>query len=441
MSLLFSTINYESAKRYRYNDKTFGLDKMRYLLNALGNPQDQFKIVHVAGTKGKGSTCTMLSDMLIASGSKVGLYTSPHVVDLRERIRINGEMITEMQLVEVVDALAPAVEAMDEKPPSFFEMLTAMSFYFFAKEGVDVAVIETGLGGRLDSTNVVSPTVIGITSISMDHQRQLGTTVQAIAMEKAGIFKQGVPIVSSKQTSEVAKVLTAEAEKIDAPLAFTGKEISYSCRFESSRSLGPHNRICLSTPTSKFEHLPVPLYGEHQAENLGLALSMLDALKTTGFPVDDEQAVTGLSNTRLSGRMEVVNSDPKVLIDGAHNAASIKKLIQATGQHLPYDSMVVIFGCCEDKDVDGMLHELQYGADKVIFTRVRSPRSVLPEDLAAKYTELCGKMHQVASNLKEAIALAEPAISDGDLILVTGSFYLVGEAKTMFAKDEDPLLV
>jgi dihydrofolate synthase/folylpolyglutamate synthase len=441
MNLLFSTINYESAKRYRYNDKTFGLDKMRLLLDALGHPQTHFKIVHVAGTKGKGSTCTMLSDMLIASGSKVGLYTSPHVVDLRERIRVNSEMITEMQLVEVVNALAPVVGSMKENPPSFFEMLTAISFYFFAKEGVDVAVIETGLGGRLDSTNVVEPTVIGITSISIDHQRQLGATVQSIAMEKAGIFKQGVPIVSSKQTAEVIEVLTAEAERVDAPLAYTGKEINYSCRFESSRTLGPHNRICLTTPTSKFEHLPVPLYGEHQAENLGLALSLLDALKTTGFPIDDEQAITGLSNTRLSGRMEVVNSDPKVLIDGAHNAASIKKLIQATGQHLPYDSMVVIFGCCEDKDVDGMLYELQYGADKVIFTRVRSPRSVLPEDLAAKYTELCGKMFQVASDLTEAIALAEPAISDGDLILVTGSFYLVGEAKTMFAKDEDALLV
>ncbi len=437
---MFSYTNYESAKRYKYNEDTFSLKRMTKLLKELGDPHKKFKSVHIAGTKGKSSTCTMLGEMLKASGLKVGMYISPHVLNLRERIQIKGQMISEAGLTRLIKKVAPFIRKMEKDPPTFFEILTVVSFLHFANEKVDIAIIETGLGGRLDSTNVIEPEAIGISSISMDHQRQLGSTLKAIATEKAGIFKKDVPVISVSQEPEVAKVLRAEANKLGVPLRFTGKDIDYSCRFESSRSLGPHNRICLTTSTSKFEHLPVPLYGEHQALNCGLALSLLDQLKVNGFKIDDTSAVDGLANTDLPGRMEIINNDPRVLVDGAHNAASIRVLIQATGQHIPYDSMVVIFGCCEDKDVDGMLRELQYGADKVIFTRVNSPRAVYPEDLAAKYTDICGKMCQTARNLKEAIQVASPAITTGDLICITGSFYLVGEAKNLFAEQEAVLV-
>ncbi|MBN1765936.1 MAG: bifunctional folylpolyglutamate synthase/dihydrofolate synthase [Sedimentisphaerales bacterium] len=439
LSFLFSNTNYESAKRLRYNKDTFNLDRMEKLLKSLGNPHEKLTCVHIAGTKGKGSTCMMLSEMLISNGYKVGMYTSPHVLDLRERIQINGKIISEAAMVRLVKKVAPIVKKMSDDPPTFFEILTGLAFLHFANAKVNFAVIEAGLGGRLDSTNVINPEVVGITSISLDHQHLLGDSLGKIAKEKAGIFKNGIPAVSVMQDNETMRVLKREASQAGAPLRFTGKDIDFSCRFESSRSLGPHNRICLTTSTSKFEHLPVPVYGEHQAINCGLALSLLDCLKSRGYDINDDQAISGLANTKLPGRMEMICEDPRIMVDGAHNAASIRALIQATGQHIPYDSMIVIFGCCEDKDVKGMLEQLQYGADKVIFTRVNSPRSIYPDDLAQMYTEICSKMCQTSANLKEALRIAKPAISTGDLICITGSFYLVGQAKQLFLSEPVPI--
>jgi len=215
-------------------------------------------------------------------------------------------------------------------------------------------------------------------------------------------------------------------------LTITGKDVDFSYRFESSREHGPHTRICVTTPTSKFEHLRVPLPGEHQALNCGLALTMLDALKNQGFEINDEKAIAGLNNVQMTGRMEIVCRDPRILVDAAHNAASIRALIAAIGQHVPYDSMIIIFGCNSDKDVRGMLTELQYGADKVIFTRSNSPKAVWPQDLAEMYTEICGKMCQSALSMTEALRIAQSAISREDLITITGSFYLVGQVKQMF---------
>ncbi len=437
LNFLFSNTNYESMKRLRYNSDTFNLDRMKRLLELLNNPHEELAAIHIAGTKGKGSTCMMLSEMLMSTGYKVGMYTSPHVLDLRERIQVNGRMISEAAMVRLTKKLSTAVKKMTDDPPTFFEILTAMAFLHFVNEKVDFAIIETGLGGRLDSTNVINPQAVGITSISIDHQRFLGKDMASIAKEKAGIFKQGIPAVSVMQDPEVMRVLKKEALQIGATLRFTGKDIDFSCRFESSRTLGPHNRICVTTPTSRYEHLPVPVLGEHQAINCGLALSLLDCLKSKGFKINDEMAVSGLAKTNLPGRMEMIYHDPRVMVDGAHNAASIRALIQATGQHIPYDSLIVIFGCCEDKDVEGMLRELQFGADKVVFTRANSPRAIYPNDLAQMYTELCSKMCQTAETLGEALRIAKPAFSTGDLICITGSFYLVGQAKQIFEKKKE----
>lgn len=225
------------------------------------------------------------------------------------------------------------------------------------------------------------------------------------------------------------RVLKKQALALNAPLTVTGRDVDFSSRFESSREHGPHTRICLTTNDSSFEHLRVPLPGAHQAVNCGLALAMLDKLKTQGFRINDEKAASGLKGLSMTGRMEIISDDPRIIIDAAHNAASIKALIQAIGQHVPYDSMVVIFGCNTDKDVMGMLHQIQYGADKVIFTRSNSPKAVLPQDLADMYTEMCGKMCQTALTLREAVRIAKSAVSREDLICVTGSFYLIGQAK------------
>jgi dihydrofolate synthase/folylpolyglutamate synthase len=429
---LGSLSDYERLRIVRYTSQNFDLDRMRTLLRKLGNPQDQYKTVHVAGTKGKGSTCAMVAAMLQASGYKVGLYSSPHLVDVRERIQINGAMIPTADFARLVRLIEPIV-ARSKPTPTYFDVLTAIGFKYFAEQKVDIAIIETGLGGRLDSTNVIKPEVTAITSISKDHMAQLGNTLSKIATEKGGIFKHNVPALSVLQDPEAEASLVAAAAKVGAPLEIVGKQIEFSYRFESSRMLGPHNRVCLTTANTKFEHLAVPLVGEHQAINCGLALSIIDKLKGRGFVISDMKAMEGLNKLQMPGRMEQIATQPRVIVDGAHNAASVDAFMRAIGQHVPYDSMVLIFGCCSDKDVTGMLEKITGGADKVIFTKVDNIRTADPNELAAQYTELYGKMAQVADSLEEALAIANRAVTKEDLVCITGSFYLVGEAKKYFA--------
>jgi dihydrofolate synthase / folylpolyglutamate synthase len=430
---LFNRTNYEQEKHLRYNVDTFNLKRMEHLLSLVGNPHTKVDTVHIAGTKGKGSTATMLAKMIEANGYKVGLYTSPHVVDLHERIIVNSEMISRTAMLGLLNRIYKAVETVTKtSAPTFFEIMTALAFMHFADAKADVAVIETGLGGRLDSTNVIKPKVVGITNLSFDHQKQLGNTIGEIAKEKAGIFKPGVPIVTVQQDPDAMRVLKAQAAAVKAPFSVTGVDIDFSHRFETSSEHGPHNRVCLTTPTSKFEHLRVPLHGIHQAINCGLALAMLDKLKGCGFDIDNDKTTAGLAKVKLPGRMEMICEDPRILIDGAHNAASIRALMYAIGQSIPYDSMIVIFGCNEDKDANGMLQELQFGADKVIFTRSNSAKAMSPDELAEKHTAISGKMCQTALTLGEALRLAKSAVGKEDLICITGSFYLIGQAKVRF---------
>jgi dihydrofolate synthase/folylpolyglutamate synthase len=429
LEFINSATDYEKQSRVGYNHTTFSLARMSRLLKALGDPHKKLRSVHIAGTKGKGSTATMLANMLQGSGYTVGLYTSPHLIDLRERITINGQMIHEADLTRAVIRIAPVVKRLEKDRPTFFEIMTAVAFLHFVNKKVDIAVIETGLGGRLDSTNVIKPAACGITSISYDHMAQLGPTLDKIAEEKAGIFKSGVTVVSAPQPSEVKRVLRKMASQTGAELRFAGEDIEFSYRFESSRATGPHTRVCLTTPSSRFEHLHVPLLGEHQAINCGVALGLVDALKEKGFRIDDQKAIEGLSRVQLPGRMELISEEPRILVDGAHNAASIEALMRAIGQNIPYDSMVMIFGCQVDKDVTGMLRQIQYGADKVIFVPTSSPRSADPDDLAALFVEISGKMAQVAKNAADALAIANHAVDRDDLVCVTGSFYLVGQIK------------
>jgi len=425
--------NYERRPPRRHQKGALTLKRVQRLLKELGDPQDEFRCVHIAGSKGKGSVAAMLAQMLMGNGLKVGLYTSPHIVDVRERIVIDDELIPEKQFIKLLSRIAQTAALSDTDRPTYFEVLTAIAFLYFAEQDVDVAVIETGLGGRLDATNVVKPEVCAITNISLDHMIQLGDTVERIAAEKAGVFKKDVPIVSAPQPEGVKKVLRDAAAAARAPLLFAGDDIRFSYRFEASRDAGPQARICVTTPTSHFDHLLVPLVGQHQAINCGVALGVLDQLKAAGFELDDERSVNGLAKVRLQGRMEMLCDDPRVLGDGAHNAASIEALMRAIGQNVPYDSMVVIFGCCSDKDVEGMLRFIQLGADKLIFTGIKSPRSADPKDLVSAFAEVSGRMAQAAPDLAGAMEIAEKAVTDGDLICITGSFFLMSEAKKLFA--------
>lgn len=429
---LYSQTNYELMARVRYDAEMYSLNRMRKLMKKLGDPQRDIRTVHIAGTKGKGSTATMLATMLRSCGFKVGLYTSPHIMDVRERVQINGEIITQSAVTRLTARFQPILDAMAPDSPTFFEILTALALCHFAENHVDVAVIETGMGGRLDSTNVVKPSVCGFTSISFDHMHQLGRSLKEIASEKAGILKNNTPAVSVEQVPEARDALRRAAKESNSPLMFTGEDIEFSYRVESSRQDGCHTRICLTTPRSRFEHLPVPLLGEHQAVNCGLALALLDQLKGQGMKIDDRQAMQGLAGVYLPGRMEMLRQDPRILVDGAHNAASMRALMRAIGQHIPYDSMVMIFGCAVDKDIDGMIGELATGADKLIFVPIaNNPRSSAPKDLADMFEAKTGRVAQLTPTLKDALQIAYSAVSREDLICVCGSFGLVGEAKLL----------
>jgi dihydrofolate synthase/folylpolyglutamate synthase len=431
---LFSSTNYETERRVDYHKGTFNLQRMEKLLAGLGKPHEKIRTVHVAGTKGKGSTAAMLTAMLAANGLRVGLYTSPHLVDLTERIQIAGRNIPKTEFTELMNTVFPVVEKMRKsQAPTFFEILTALAFLHFARREVDIAVVEVGMGGRLDSTNVLTPEVCCITSISFDHMKQLGNTLPKIASEKAGIIKAGVPVITAPQQPDAAAVIEETAAARGAPLYTLGRNVEYHFRNERLRHEPVSNRVTVKFPHGQFRHIPVPLMGEHQGLNCGVALTAAALLKQKGWPLDFEKCITGLERTDWPGRMERLAADPPFLLDGAHNAASMQALMKGIGQNITYDSMIVIFGCQRDKDIDGMLDQLKLGADKVVFTRTNNPRAADPFELAARMSEKYGKESQVAPDLDSAIRFARAAASREDLITVTGSLYLVGEARRMLS--------
>jgi len=415
--------------------KAFRLERMAALMERLGNPQASFKSVHVAGSKGKGSVCEMVGSCLEACGYTVGVYTSPHLVEMSERIRISGSRISDAEFVAMLGQAAGAAQDLSKAlgEVTHFELMTATAFLHFAEQAVDVAVIETGMGGRFDATNVITPEVSVITAIHLEHTPLLGKTLEEIALHKAGIIKPGSPAVTMPQAPEVMKVLREAAA--GTTLEVLGEDIDFSFRFESSPELGPHTRVVVSTPRSSFEHLPVPLKGEHQAFNCGLALAALDKLRLRGLETPESQVAQGLSRTPNNGRLEQVYARPRIMIDGAHNPESVRALMKAVGAQVRYDSMVCVFGCASDKDVPGMLSALATGADKIIFTRAPdNARASDPRDLQKKFAEVSGKMTQCAPNVKDALNMASRAVARDDLILVAGSFALAGEAKRLLAE-------
>lgn len=409
----------------------YKLDRMHAILEVLGNPHQTVRHVHVAGTKGKGSTCEMTAAALEACGYCVGLYTSPHLVDIRERIRLNRKNISESdfaRLLKVVADAAAQVYAV-HGDATFFELTTALGFLYFAEQAVDLAVIEVGLGGKLDCTNVISPEVAAVALIGYDHTQILGSTLEEIAAQKGGIFKPGAPALTYDQNPAVLKVLRQCAESVGSTLLVVGKDLEFSWRGETTRQ-GPGVRCTFTSERNNFEHIHVPLKGEHQAQNCGLALAILDQLSARGFACPAPKVTRGIESATLPGRFEVLPTQPRLLLDGAHNPESIAALLKAISQNLPCESLVVIFGCAADKDAGAMLKILATGADKVIFTKAAGTlRAVDPHDLARKFHEASGRTGHVARSLREAVDFAKRAASRDDVIVITGSFYLVGEAK------------
>lgn len=437
LAYLLERTNFERTPRSRVRKDDFKLDRMYALLGALGDPHLGFRSVHIAGSKGKGSVCEMLASALTACGYAVGVYTSPHLVEINERVRIGDRQISDDDFIAMTNRVRDATLGLVAKwgEPTFFELITAMAFCYFVHQAVDIAVIEVGLGGRLDCTNVITPIACGIASIQLEHTDILGSTVAEIAGEKAGIMKPGVPTATVQQQPEVVEVLRARSEATNGPLVVLGEDIEYSCRFESDTALGPHARICVTSSRIGYEHMAVPLKGEHQAANCGLALALLDQLSARGFVLPEREVAEGLARTPTAGRLELAWTSPRIMLDTAHTRDSVQCLIRAVGAHMRFDSLVAIFGCSSDKAVDEMLIEIARGADKVIFTKVAdNPRAMDPEALAARFRENTGTMCQTEPDLKSAINTAARAVGRDDLVLVTGSCYVVGEAKRLLAE-------
>lgn len=435
LTYLYERVDLERARPTSATRHQYKLDRMRAILEALDNPHAGVRHVHIGGTKGKGSTCEMLATCLESCGYTVGLYTSPHLVSVRERVRLNRRFIDEADFTRLMQTCAKAAASVQKAhgDATFFELTTAMAFLHFAEQAVDIAVIEVGLGGLLDCTNVITPEVAAVTMIGLDHTQILGDTHEEIAVQKAGIFKPGVAALTYEQNPEVAAVLRRCAEAAGSPFHVLGRDIDFTFRAEGTPT-GLAMRCSLTSERNTYEHITAPLRGEHQAWNCGLALAILDQLCARGFNCPVSKVTRGMELVRLPGRFELAPGPVRLLLDGAHNTESMSALVKSISQNLRYDSLVVVFGCAADKDAGAMLRCLAMGADKVICTRAAgNARAADPHDLARAYHEITGRTAQHTRTLAEALDLATRAAGRDDLVCVTGSFYLVGEAKKAMA--------
>jgi dihydrofolate synthase/folylpolyglutamate synthase len=425
LDYLYSFIDYETMHLPR-SAVNYDLRRVEELLFRLGNPHLAAKSVHIAGTKGKGSVAAMVAAALTASGYTTGLYTSPHLNELRERIRVNGELITEEELMALVEKLKPEVEVVNEKATygqlTTFELLTALGFAHFKLKGVDFQVVEVGLGGRLDATNVIQPEVCIITSISLDHTDVLGNSLAEIAGEKAGIIKPGSMVVMSPQPDEVAQVIEKTCLNCDARLVRVGSDVVWqSLGFDSERQL-----LQVRGKLGSYE-LSIPLLGGYQLGNAATAVAALEVLAGKGFKISRDSIISGLARVSWPGRFQILSHHPLLVVDGAHNPDSARKLKQSLVQYFAFDRAILVIGVSSDKDVAGIISELVSLFDKVIVTRSRHPRAVSLEQLIAAFRR-CGVEVQAVEAVSEALSLALSMAGARDLVCVTGSLFVVGEA-------------
>src|SRR5262245_3605919 len=418
-------MTYSSAVAYLYGLQKhgikLGLETMTALMVRLGLPQIRYRVLHIAGTNGKGSTAAMAAAMLQAAGYRVGLYTSPHLVEFRERIRVNGEMITESLVAQLTEQLQTLCHP--NLSPTFFEYTTAMAFQHFAASRVDVAVLEVGLGGRFDATNVVTPIACAITTISLDHQQYLGNTCSAIAFEKAGIIKPGVPVVLGRLGDDAWRVIEQVARDRQAPVFRLNEnfhaEGETAQRF-SYRGLG-----------MQYDGLTCALEGRHQLDNAACALGLLGAAVPQGIAVAAEAVREGLRTVDWAGRLEVVDRRPTILLDGAHNPAAATALADYfTRSDRSHSSrpVVLVLGMMRDKDHRGFVEPLSGLVDEVVLTQADLPRSATAQELRASIGNLLPHPYVVPS-LSDAMALARQLATPDGLVCVTGSLMLVGECR------------
>jgi dihydrofolate synthase/folylpolyglutamate synthase len=425
LDYLYSFVDYSLKHISELAKAEFNLDRMFALMEELGNPQGKFPIIHVAGTKGKGSVASLCASALKAAGYKTGLYTSPHLWDYTERIQINGQPISHEQLIGLVEEVKPAV-AMIPKLTTF-EITTAVGFLAFAKNDVNAAVIEVGLGGRLDATNIVLPKVSVITSLSYDHMAVLGNTLAEIAGEKAGIMKKGVPVVSAPQTPEAFEVLERIAKEKHSPFILVGKDVTFE-RIAFSLD-GQSLRLFDHIRHSTLE-VRIPLLGSHQIENAAIAYT---ALKGSGIPISNEAIQEGFSQVKWPARFEVLRREPPVVIDSAHNRDSARRLRETLDEYFPEIPVILIFCALEDKDITGILEELQPRLERVVTTRADHPRAPSAEWMAEQ-VEKVGIPVDAVTPVAEALERALELAGTKKLVLSAGSVAFAGEVSSVWQK-------
>lgn len=443
LEFLYSRIDYERATAMPYGSRELKLDRMRELLRRLDDPQHRLPIVHVAGTKGKGSTSAMIAAVLSAAGYRTGLYTSPHLDRLEERFRVDGQLCREEELAALTDRLRPVVATMDreahaigESGPTYFELTTALGLLHFANRVVDAAVLEVGLGGRLDSTNVCLPRVTVITSISFDHMKQLGDTLRAIAREKAGIVKPGVPLISGVMAEEPRREIEQICLRRSAPLVQLGRDFDFAYHVpsavEAAAACPTIDFVSHTGGREQFHRaVQVGLLGEHQGANAALALAVVDELRSQGWTIPDEAVRRGLAEVSWPARIEVVARRPTVILDAAHNVASIAALIQTLDESFRCRDRLLVFATTQDKQVAEMLRLLLPRFKRVFFTRYQNnPRGVPPEELAALASHATDTATEVCVDPAAAWQRARELAAESDLVCITGSFFIAAEMRS-----------
>ena len=427
-------INSEKSPDFSRQARFYNLERISHLLARLGDPHRRLKVIHVAGSKGKGSTAALIASILIHAGYKTGLFTQPHLITARERCRINSQLISEAEFAEYVDRLKPSIEAMTESESigrvSFFEIYTALAFTYFADNDVDFAVIEVGLGGRLDATNVLDPLVSVITPISLEHTAILGDTHEAIAKEKAEIIKPNRPVVVAPQLSRsIGTVFETVAADRNAPMDAVGRDIHLKRKDWSING----QSFDLTTPSACYSDLFVPLLGEHQAINAATAVACIERIRQEGYSVP---RTSGLKAVHWAGRMQAVGESPVILLDGAHSPTSAEALCKAIREVFRYRRLILVVGLMRDKDLQAIGQIFCPFADEIITTQAfDNPRVTPAEEIAGAWSET-GTIFHVCPNVSEAIPLAQSIATTSDLICIAGSIYIVGEAMKVLGIDE-----
>ncbi|MBU4510031.1 bifunctional folylpolyglutamate synthase/dihydrofolate synthase [bacterium] len=428
---------YTEALDYIYDLTKYGiklgLKNINYLLSLLGEPHKKLKVIHVAGTNGKGSTSFLVSSILQSDGYKVGLYTSPHLVDFTERIKINNKPIDREKVSELLERIKPSIDKVANTPsyghPTFFEVITSMAFLYFFEEQVDFLVLEVGLGGRLDATNVCDPLISVITHIDYDHMDKLGNSLKEIAREKGGIIKPEGIVISSNQYEEAYNEIKKIAEEKNSLIYSVGREIIY--KIEKSDIKGVI--FDLKGIYHEYKNLHTPLLGRHQADNAAAAITTVEALKIKGINISEKAIRDGLEKVKWTGRLEIIQNNPTLVLDGAHNPSGVKVVRDALKEIFSYHRLILVLAIFADKDYKKMIEILAPNADLIIATKAKNPRATPPQIIAkeaAQYIEQYKII--VTENIPQAINCALSNSKKDDLICITGSLYTVGEAKRYF---------